>query len=189
MARHVNLSFEEHPAEAHLISIMLAGYGELEFELSSLVTAALGGDPTADPRGIMILYRLRSEAQRLDVADAIIRPTCQKYDLMNQYTTAYQGMKWCKNARNQFAHSHYFHQNDVLYFFNLEESAKKLDGPSDIKMRPIGVPLLKQQVEYFHGTTRWLNFLTAELRLRAGAIPSHDLTEPKRSQPPPLHNP
>ena len=189
MARHVNLSFEEHPAEAHLIGIMLAGYGELEFELSSLVTVALGGNPVETTQGIKVLYRLRSEGQRLDVADAVIRPVCERNDLLKQYNATHEGMKWCKKVRNQYAHSHYFHQDDMLFFFNLEDSAKKLEGSADIKMQPIDVPLLKKQVEFFHYTTRWLLYLIAELQVRTGKQSSHARQEQKRLQPPPLHNP
>ena len=77
----------------------------------------------------------------------------------------------------------------MLFFFNLEDSAKKLEGSADIKMQPIDVPLLKKQVEFFHYTTRWLLYLIAELQVRTGKQSSHARQEQKRLQPPPLHNP
>jgi hypothetical protein len=37
MRKHLNPFFNDFPAEAELISIMLAGYNELEFDVGSLL--------------------------------------------------------------------------------------------------------------------------------------------------------
>jgi len=70
-------AFSIRPKEAEIIGRLLAGYGELEFIVYECVKVALGRSTIA----ARLLFRVRSEKTRLDIADAILREVCDSYEL------------------------------------------------------------------------------------------------------------
>jgi hypothetical protein len=120
-----------------------------------------------------VFYRLRSEAQRLSVADALIRPECEAANLSEPYNATYAAVFWCKNARNQYAHSQWTGMDGALRFCDLEEQAKTTAGELHVKLKGVDVPLLLKQVEYFHYAADWLMYLRDEYRMRTGQLSGH----------------
>ena len=92
-------AFIRFPQEAAIIGRLLAGYGELEFELSRCLGAALGDDNTA----ARALFRVRGEKQRILTADALMRHKYHAADLETRYSETIACMHWCRTARNQYA--------------------------------------------------------------------------------------
>jgi hypothetical protein len=184
MPKHLNMYFNDYPAEGELISVMIAGYNELEFELSALLGYAL----TDINQGMRIFYRLRSESQRLQVADAIIRPRCETAGLSNDYAATYGALNWTKNTRNRYAHSQWASRGALCYF-DMEEAAKTHSGVIHLDLKPVDVPLLEQQVEYFRYASRWLTYVSDEYRKRTEQLTTHDSARPKQMKQPPAHNP
>jgi hypothetical protein len=174
MPKHLNPFFNEFRAEAELITIMLAGYNELEFDLGTLLGYALGDIN----KGMRVFYRLRSEAQRLSVADALIRPQCEAANLSEPYEATYSAVFWCKNVRNQYAHSQWTGMDGGLRFSDLEEHARTKVGELNVKLKGVDVPLLQKQVEYFHYAADWLMYLRDEYSVRTGQLSSHDTKVP-----------
>ena len=64
------IELDKHPTERDLIGKIVLAYGVLEVALLDNVRAALGGDINTATRAI---YRLKSEGNRLEVADALVR--------------------------------------------------------------------------------------------------------------------
>lgn len=185
MSKHLNMYFNEYPEEGDLITVMVAGYNELEFELNALLGYVL-----ADiNQGTRIFYRLRSESQRLQVADAIIRPKCEAVKLSNAYAATYGALNWAKNTRNRYAHSQWADRNGYLCYFDLEEGAKTHAGDIILDLKPVDVPVLKQQVEYFRYAGQWLTYLSDEYRNRSGQQTTHRSEAPKEMRQPPKHSP
>jgi hypothetical protein len=115
-------SFHRFPDEAAILGRLLAGYGEIEFILGLCADHALKGQHA----GLRALFRLRSESNRLEVADAILRPLASEIDLLPKYETALAAIKHCKKIRNQYAHCHWAdHETAGLFFTNVEVQAGK----------------------------------------------------------------
>lgn len=67
MANSLLIQFDKHPRKREMIGKLILAYGELEITIMDLVAATMGGDTKTAVRA---LYRLRSESNRLEVADA-----------------------------------------------------------------------------------------------------------------------
>lgn len=185
MVKHLNPSFDDFPAESHLIFVMLAGYGELEYELMVLVGHALGDLSTA----VRTVYRLRSESQRLHVADALINPACASVGLSAEYSQTLGALRWCKNTRNRYAHSHWFDRDGILMYFDMESKAQSHpDQDIILEMMPVDEPLLAQQAEYFRHAARCLTILSDEFQVRKGLRSDPSAPFPKPMQQPRPHN-
>jgi hypothetical protein len=65
-------AFEQYPKEGEIAGRLLAGYGELEFDLCQCLQYAMDERQTA----IRVMFRTRGEEQRIQIADALMR---QKY--------------------------------------------------------------------------------------------------------------
>ena len=137
--------FENFPRERDLIGQMLMTYGELEFALLGNLREALDADINTTTK---ILFRVRGEASRLAVADAILRPAFTEHGLKSQWITAYAAVRHWKNIRNQYAHCYWQTEFGQLFFMNLDEDA---EAPDEINVLfvPIDLALLTRQHFYF----------------------------------------
>ncbi len=134
-------AFQRHPAEAAIIGRMLAGYGELEFELHSCLGAALDCDEEA----MRAMFRVRGEKQRIEIADALMRKRYHAIGLGEQYCEAIGAMHWCRTCRNRYAHCHWWSDTNGLFFLSLETAARRNSDPIRIRFLPIDMPLLQEQ--------------------------------------------
>ena len=91
------IEFEKFPEEKRLIGEMLMAYGEIEFGIAVIVADILGQNAEAATK---ILFRVKGESPRLEVADGIISPPFRKRHLDGHWNNAYGVIKHCKNIRN-----------------------------------------------------------------------------------------
>lgn len=179
-------AFEEYPKEGAIIGRLLAGYGELEFELGNCVGAAIGDTNTA----MRVVFRLKGEESRISVVDALIRPDYYRANLKNEYEAMIGAFRCCKKIRNQYAHCHWqSHTTKGLYFTDLEDPAKTSIGNIAVSFRHIDVPLLERQEQYFCYCFEWLTYLSHEYGHRVRGEPIHVFAAPKIREKPPLNNP
>lgn len=138
---------DQHPDERDLIGKIILAYGVLEVSLLECVRSALNGDIYTATR---VLYRLKSESNRLEVADALVRHKMAEQKLGAAWEDAYGAFKFCKNIRNSYAHSTWISDpHGTLRFGDLEKSAKTAVGQSKISFRPLTKPILEKQFAYF----------------------------------------
>lgn len=161
---NVLIFLKDHPQESRLIGEILIAYGELENSLVDLVCAVQDEDSDTVLRA---LFRLRSEGQRLDVADAIARKWINQQGLGGVYALALGAIRRCKAIRNQYAHCAWYEKNG-LCFINLEEAAKKADDPLMLTPRRVNLPLLQRQREFFDYTESLLIHVADSYRKKLG---------------------
>jgi hypothetical protein len=170
------------PEERDLIGQMLIAYGEIEFKLTAVLSHALNSDLDLAAK---VLFRVRGEGARIEVADALIRPAYYKIGLGPKWENALGALKVCKRIRNQYAHCHWQIWNGSLRFVDLDAEAQTTNETMAITFLEIDLPLLELQAEYFAYAIDWLHYLENEYEKRSGRKPKHEFDEPK-SLPAPL---
>jgi hypothetical protein len=176
-------AFHRFPNEAAIIGRIIPAYGEIEFILAWCLGNSLGEPNT----GMRLLYRLRSEANRVDIADALMSGPIAELVLEKEYQDTINAVRFCKSIRNQYAHCHW--ADDLkkgLYFVNVEEATKNLT--LHFVWRPVNVALLQEQEEYFVYCIECLNFLSEEMKIRKKGLLHNYLSMPKGRQTPKKHN-
>ncbi|RAK57024.1 hypothetical protein [Phenylobacterium deserti] len=144
MSRTIMPAAASFPAEFAHIGRLVVGYGELEFSLVGLAEAVTGVLVTP----LRVLFRVRSESQRLDLADALIRPSIDE-KLRPQYEKVLSDLRYCLQIRNQFAHAHWASEGNRLNFTHLEGAAKRNDAEARLTLRYVDLSLLEQQEAFF----------------------------------------
>lgn len=178
-------SLQQFPEHAAIIGDMLLGYADLEFLTVDLVGQALGNVETA----ARLLYRLRGANDRLNVADAIIRPYMATLKLTGPYTQWLGAMRRCRVIRNQYAHCGWVADMGELHFSCLDTVAQSTDGAAIIRYERIGLDLLKEQQAYFRYAGDVTLFLSNEAQFRANPERRHRNRLPKSRAAPKLYNP
>jgi hypothetical protein len=180
-------AFDAFPEEGALIGRMVAGYGELEFDLCTCLGVTIGDDNAA----LRALFRARGEDARINIADALMRKKYAAAKITDHYDTMLGALRFCKSARNQYAHSHWFDgKHEGLFFMDLEIASKSsaLTTPM-VPFYHVDLPLLRQQARYFWYTSGILQFLWREYEKQTGKVSSHTFRMPPPLGQPPLHNP
>jgi len=181
------IELDKHPEERDLIGKIILAYGVLEVALLESVRAALNDDIYTATR---VIYRLKSESNRLEVADALVRPKMTEKKLKLAWEEAYRAMKVCKGIRNTYAHSQWLSDKGTLRFGDLDKAAKSPEGKCEINMRPITKPVLEQQYAYFTQTDHLLLWALDQYQIAARLprkLPDHQhVTKPKKTPPPKL---
>jgi hypothetical protein len=179
-------AFPRFPEEAEIIGRLLAGYGEVEFELCHCVSQVIDDLDLA----IKAMFRSRGEKQRLDVADAIGRKPYVGLGLENEFSEAIGGAHFCRKVRNQYAHCNWHDdQTGKLGFVNLEEISEpntEITDLSGLTIRHLDTPLLEQQEAYFWFVIQSLTYLNYEGRKRAGKLTTQPVPVPSRVARPPF---
>jgi hypothetical protein len=175
--------FPRYPKEAEIIGRLLAGYGELEFELCLCLGAALGDEDTA----IRVMFRARGEEARIQIADALARPKFEAAGVGPVYWEAIADMGYCRQIRNQYAHCHWTETSNGLGFLSLEPVARKT---TPIKLYAVcaDAPLLEEQEAYFKYVQRCFWHLGEEYKKWAGRSASLGFPLPKKLVRPPMDN-
>lgn len=174
------------PKEAAIIGRLLAGYGEIEFVVHECLRVALGSSSIS----ARILYRVRSEKARLDLADAVLRAVCDSHSLDKEYEQAIDGANYCRKVRNQYAHCHWLgDEKEGLFFTNIEPSAQQKRGEIVMAFLHVDEPLLQKQEAYFAQTQSRFFCLSMALQKAAAKEPIPTFSIGKAIQPPPLNNP
>jgi hypothetical protein len=178
--------FDSFPNEAALIGRLVAGYGGLEIDL---LLCVLEAKRETDPV-IKAMFRARGETQRLDIADALARPSFKKFSLETEFGMAVGAIRYCLKIRNQYAHSYFWEEkNGKLSFGSLEDIAKS-HNPFDvgsIALLNIDEALLREQLAYFEYAEAWLHFLNEEVQVIRKKTITRTFSRPKALAPPLLH--
>jgi hypothetical protein len=178
-------SFDAHKDEALLIGRMLVGYGELEYELCQCVAVVHNLD-----LAVKAMFRPRGESQRIQIADALVRPAYDAMNLGQGFAEAVGDLSFCLSVRNQYAHCNWYNlTGQPLGFVNLEDSAKSNASlsASQLNVYWLDKTLLTEQEAFFGYTQECLWHLQYEYRLRTGKIANHAFPMPKKAQRPPKH--
>jgi hypothetical protein len=136
-----------------------------------------------------LLFRIRGEAPRLDVCDAILRPWFIKLGIGSKWDCAFGAARHCKNIRNQYAHCHWQIFNEAIHFLDFDQDAKSREGEMQVSLKKIDSNLLQEQLDYFQYAVTMLFFLHAESEKKKGRQPVHATAEPKSLRAPHLHIP
>jgi hypothetical protein len=184
----VSYCLDNFPEEAEIIADLLLGFGDLEFLTISLIAEAITGrDYSVAAR---ILYRLRGANDRLNVADALLRPTMNDLKLLGQYCQWLGAMRRCRVIRNQYAHCGWDQDSKGrLTFCDLEETGASVEGSAVLTYEPIELGLLKEQQAFFAYTYQLVLWLMNELRFRKDRRRRHKTRYPKSRAVPKLHSP
>jgi hypothetical protein len=183
---NVLIEFVDFPEHREILGTLLISYGEIEWALTCCVQQALDISPSDSTR---ILFRVKGEGARIDVADAIARPAFKKIGLEGQWGNAIGAVRHCKKIRNQYAHCHWRKFDDgVLRFLDLDQEAAAVEGPLVVEAIPMKLGLLQRQRSYFIYALDWLYYLEQEYQKRVGRSSNHDQLEPKSVAQPPLYD-
>lgn len=184
---NVLIEFKDFPQHQRLVGRLLIAYGELEFAMMGCLVSALDISPAAATR---ILFRVRGEKARIEVADAIARPPFIKIDLGDQWGCAIGAARKCVKYRNQYAHCHWQLIDRVLRFIDLDAEAESppIDDDLTVDYIPLKLDLLQRQNDYFEYALDWFYYLRLEYLKRAGRLTSHDLVVPKSIPAPPRYD-
>jgi hypothetical protein len=182
------IQLDKHPRERDLIGKLILAYGELEFMLLDMLRAVLGDDLMTATR---TLYRLRSEANRLSVADAIIRPKMGEQGLLQEYLDAHCTTFACKNIRNRYAHGQYISDKGHLWVGDLDEAAKSTGAQAQVKFKSLPLTHLQREFDYFAYAEHALIYATNQFRLKTGqSLPENAvIPRPQKRHAPKLGNP
>jgi hypothetical protein len=182
---HITIAFNGHVEEGRLVGEMVTGYGELEFDWASLLSVVLNSNAKA----FRTIFRLKNEANRVQIGDALMRSEMVKFKLEKPYIEALNTLSWCKKIRNQYAHSHWFTSKKTgLSFTDFEAGATENGELLKLSFSPVDLVLLEKQAHYFSYCMQLLFYLREEFAVRRGDKTKHDAKRPKQLPAPPLHN-
>lgn len=185
MAR-VMPAFGRYPEEGRIIGELVSGYGELEFSLAHCVSQIVDNADVT----FKVLFRVRGEEQRINVADGLARPLIGAGDFRDHFERTVAALRHCLKIRNQYAHSQWGDDNRGLWFVALEELAKE-NAPYDLgalTQKVIARDLLHAQEMYFVYVMQSLDYLNYEWRFRSGRLKTQPHRKPEEVQRPPVHS-
>jgi hypothetical protein len=185
MADHpyIGPAFAEDTKPGWLIGQMLIGYGEVEYEIASLLGAAYENAPLS----LRAMFRMRGETARVQVADALLRPKCVEKNLQNKWDVALKAINYCKRVRNQYSHCHWYLEAGDLWFYNMEVAAEGNSDDFKFDFEHVDLPLLMMQTAYFNYTRCCLIHLQNQFGFFGGKRDGEsqewpkELNAPKRS--------
>ena len=148
------------PKEAATIARILAGYGELEFEMAQCLARACGGLGHA----LRLMFKpMLTEKQRINVVFENVEPLAKKLKLAGPSGEARKAIHWCRDARNTFAHCHWaVNGPGELFYISLGEFARDQNPRAQFSPCLITPSLLDEIEGYYRYTARCLAFLCWE---------------------------
>jgi hypothetical protein len=191
MAR-INPAFDRRPETGALIGKLVVSFGELELMFCN-IAAMFSADSSNILRAI---YRGRSTAGRIELADALVRSEYTKLGHYQNYIRTYKAVKSCLSIRNQYAHCHFADddESDGLYFADIEETAARETG-FEHDFRHVDLKLLVIQESYFEYAKELILLLERVHKsiVRGSSLPigqaPEEQEEPSKHNPPDQHVP
>ncbi len=183
--RTIMPAFERHPKEAEIIGRLLAGYGELEFDLALCAAATMDDKDSA----VRVVFRVRGEETRILVTDALMRVKYEDAGLAEPYARAISGMHWCRKLRNQYAHCHWADDDKRLRFTNIEKAARSNNRTVGLTIVGVDLDLLQSQEAFYKYVQDLFHYLYHEYLKLEGTLSSHVFSIPPNKEPPPRHSP
>lgn len=145
-------------AESIVLARLLAGYGEIELQMCMCLVAVEGQIDTP----IRQVFGKTGAERRIKICKKALRNDYDKANLTADLQAALSDLEWCRQIRNQYAHSSWFWTAPTgLCFVNLEEVANQ---PTTINSaltnrHRIDVPLLQAQEDFFWYVKQYLMYL------------------------------
>ncbi len=181
-------AFHYCPKEGAIIGRLLAGYGELEFEMCHCLANVLGGMALAIPT----LFKDRGEDQRIKTAAKTLKPHFQKLNLKSDVDEAFIAIRWCRKTRNIFAHAHWsqnFEHPSSLFYVSTEEAATANPLPAELTPYLLDLTLLERIETYFEYTGEWFRYLNHQTLYKTEKIKNLPPPAPQKMRQPPRHSP
>lgn len=186
MPEFIGRPFALHPKLAATISRLIAGFTEIELELVTCVEKCLHRPFSA----FRSFYRLKSEINRVDLADALIFPILETTAVAGFYGTTIGDIRICKDIRNQYAHCYWRTNADQSkLMFTIFEPTAKSSTSTDFKFYEVTAHLLENQEAFFNYTRGAVQHLELALAEIMAGQPLSNISQPQRPQPPPKQNP
>jgi hypothetical protein len=177
-------AFQKHASAGAVIGRLVAGYGELEFDLCRCLAAVWNDEVAA----VQEVFRLRGERKRMETIDKRARTAYAAAGLGQEYEQAFSAMDWCRETRNQYAHCSWAsYDKKGLAFVNLGEGAKLSGKSVPLTFYPIDFDLLRRQELYFMHARACMDYLkhAYDALHGRGANPFERIPQ---QDPPPRHN-
>ncbi|MCB2046757.1 MAG: hypothetical protein KDE32_00865 [Novosphingobium sp.] len=173
------------PKEFVKIASLVLLYPDLESVLISYAELAI--DISVDDAA-RLLYRMRSEADRLNIADAILHQYFKRVGLQGPYAQFLGAIRHCKAIRNQYAHAVWDMRDEYLAFASLDEPARTKEGTTYVPFAPIDLPTLEKQWDFFEYTDKVSRYLLKEAWFREDRRRRHHAILPKALPRPNLNS-
>ena len=172
-------AFIDFPEEGAIIGRLLAGYGELEFDLCQAVGQAKNDFDVA----YKVMFRTPGEKARIDVGDALGRTAFTDIGLGDIFSEAVADAHYCRKIRNKYAHCHWTDDySGKLGFVVLADTASKNQefNLAALPIYHVDTILLNEQEAYFKYVQREFTYINHEAQKMAGRISSHVHSRPKK---------
>jgi hypothetical protein len=185
MIETISTAFDGFPYEAIIIGRMLTGYGEMEFDLAMCLSNTIGDLDGA----AKAMYRVRGEANRVKMADALMRQQFVAAGLEVPFGNMILDMDHCKAVRNRYAHCHWIPENGRLCYVDVEEIVFTDTTIDFTKLRsyPVDQRILDAQESYFRYVQRLVWWLNGEIQVHKGKLLNHAFVRPSRPNRPSDH--
>ena len=171
--------FKRFSAEGALVGQMLTAYGEIEYELFSIL--CLISDEA--PHHLKTVFRLRRRRERLDVIDSLIRPHFSKLGLAAKYAQAMDAVDCCRMLFNQYDSCHWYARDGELLFVDLDDLGEQGSDSAGLRALSTDADLLSLQMAYFDYARLCLVHLRQELGKEGEPDPKARPMPPKRIRP------
>lgn len=158
----------------------------MEFGLSLLLRAVIGDTITP----IRVMYAIRSESARINIADSLMRNKMKALSISGLYRTTIAEMKFCTKIRNQLSHAYWNGiESRCLSFFDIEKIALSESDNPKIEFRYLSQCLLTSHENFFGYVDDLLTYLEKQYRHLALGEPEPDELVPKKENRPKLYIP
>lgn len=164
---YMPMPFDHFKQEGDLIGRMILEYGELEWMLCLLASHVLGDLDTP----VKALYRSRGELQRMDVADALIRPRITDVRMRQTYEETFAHMGVCRTLRNQYAHTNWLNAgSDKLCYIAIEDVARSNEPieMDQMTLYHLDLSTVKDQARFFNEVMQNMTYLNMEVQYVMG---------------------
>lgn len=155
-------AFNDFPAEANAIGMILSSYTSLEVDLMNTVKSVRSDLDTV----LKVLYRSRGESNRIEIADALGFQAYKEMNLGDEFKDAIIAIKHCVKIRNQYAHCIWWNDySGYLAFSNIETLAKSNQKITDLKNMNIchvRLNILQDQLSYYEYVSDFLMWILNE---------------------------
>lgn len=194
-------AFHRQKKSAAIVGKIIAGFGELEFQLASCVGDVFAAHTIRTHQRIVIhrlecqtralrtLFRANTAQAKIKLARVLIWDfVTGDPQLEGPYSEAIGAVELCRNIRNNYAHAHWAATDARgLWFVKLQESA---ESPSfEMKYRFVSNDLLREQEAYLAYAHELLQLLGYRITSKAGLIRYRAPAAPKRLRPPLIETP
>lgn len=155
---YIRSAFDSHKRIGEIVGRFVIEYGELEWQLC-LFAGHIIGDPNA---AIKTMYRIRSESQRLAVADALVRNRIENEEIKSIYEQTFAHLHRCRKIRNQYAHTNWVNAGGSrLCFVKIEEIAEsnRVADTLDLTKYHLTLEVVTDQQRFIYEVAQNLTYL------------------------------